>query len=117
MTSYKDPSFQERIALAKQAREKALDKLRAKTPVDAAVLAERSAARRARQEAEAAARLAKQADREKAKADKSAQAQAEALEAAAAKQMAATRAVASEVEKKAARDARYAARKKGKSSR
>lgn len=117
MSSYKDPGFQERTALAQQAKQKALDQLRARPAVDEAVLAERSAARRAREEAEAAVRQAKQAAREQAKADKQALADARALEAAAAVEVAATRAVVSEAEKKAARDARYAARKKGKPSR
>src|SRR3546814_20788721 len=74
MASYKDPGFEERVALAKHARQKALDQLRAKPPVDEAVLAERQAARLVREEAEAAARIAKLAAREKAKADKRAQA-------------------------------------------
>src|SRR3546814_3341024 len=46
MSAYKDPSFQERTALARQARQKALDQLKAKPPADEAVLAERNAARR-----------------------------------------------------------------------
>lgn len=117
MSSYKDPGFQERTALAQQAKQKALDQLRARPALDETVLAERSAARHAREEAEAALRLAKLADREQAKADKRALADARALEAAAAAQVAATRAVATEAEKKAARDARYAARKKGSPSR
>src|SRR3546814_962731 len=109
MASYKDPGFEERVALAKHARQKALDQLRAKPPVDEAVLAERKAARLVREEAEAAARIAKLAAREKAKADKRAQA-AEA-------EAAAMRPVITEAEKKAARDARYEAREKAKSSR
>src|SRR3546814_2224939 len=53
MSAYKDPSFQERTALARQARQKALDQLKAKPPADEAVLAERNAARIARERAKA----------------------------------------------------------------
>ncbi len=44
MASYKDPSFQDRTALARQAREKALKLLADKPAVDEAVIAERKAA-------------------------------------------------------------------------
>ena len=44
MASYKDPTLQERTALAKAARDKALAKLAAKPKIDEAVLAERIAA-------------------------------------------------------------------------
>jgi hypothetical protein len=110
MPSFKNPSFQERMSLAQQARQKALNQLRAKPPVDEAVLAERAAKLAARELAQAEARAAKLAAREQAKADK----QARALEAA----QAADAAVgATEAERKAARDARYAARKKRKGGR
>lgn len=110
MAAYKNPSFHERAALAQQARQKALDQLKAKPPVDEAVLAERNAARIQREQAEAEARATKHAAREQAKADK----QAKALEA----EQAAVAAVgATEAEKQAARDARYAARKKRKGGR
>jgi hypothetical protein len=112
MASFKDPGFQERVALAQQARQKALDKLKAKPPVDEAVLAERTAARLAREAAEAEARearrLEREREREQAKADKLAKAAAEA----AAKPVPLT-----DAEKKAIRDAKYAARKNRKSSR
>ena len=112
MASFKDPGFQERVALAQQARQKALDKLRAKPPVDEAVLAERTAARLAREEAEAQAREARRAEREQAREQAKAEKLTKAAEAAAAKPVPLT-----EAEKKAARDARYAARKNRKSSR
>jgi len=104
MSFFKDPTFQERTELAKQARLKALEKLKAKPPVDEAVLAERRAAFEAKQKAEAEAREAKKAAREQEIADK----KAAALEEASRKVEAV---VLSEAEKKAARDARYAARK------
>jgi hypothetical protein len=103
MKSYKDPSFQDRMGRAAEAKKKALDQLRAKPPVDEAVVAERQAARARRDEAQAAKRDAREA--EKAQAAESAKA-AEAEAAAAAPPPPPT-----EAERKAARDARYAARK------
>ena len=47
MASYKDPTFEERTALARQAREKALAKLAARAPLDPAIVAERKAAQEA----------------------------------------------------------------------
>ena len=102
MASYKDPSFEERTALARQARERALAKLAAKAPLDPAVAAERQAAQAAREKAQAEKSAAKKAAMLQAKADK--QAAAEAAKAP----------VVSEEELKAARDAKYAARKKRK---
>ena len=97
-------TFQERIARAAEARQKALDKLRAKPPIDPAVLAERQAAQLKRAEADAAKRAAKAA----------ALAEAKEAKAAAAAAAAAVAAPPTEAELKAARDARYAARKKRK---
>ena len=94
-------TFQERIARAAEAKQKALDKLRAKPAVDPAVLAERQAARLKKDAAEAEKRAAKAAAVEEAK-------EAKAAKAAAA---AAVAAPPTEAELKAARDARYAARK------
>ena len=102
MASYKDPSFQERTALAQAARAKALALLAAKPAPDPALAAERQAARLAREAASA----------EKSAARKAALAQAKADKAEAAK--AAVKAVPTEAELKAARDERYAARKKRK---
>jgi hypothetical protein len=104
MASYKDPGFQERTALAKAAKLKALQQLKAKPPVDPAVLAERAAAAAAKEAAAAAARAEKIAAREAEKAAKKAEAEAKAAFEAA--QPALTAA-----QQKAARDARYAARK------
>jgi hypothetical protein len=102
MASYKDPSFQERTALAAQARAKALALLAAKPAPDPALVAERQAARLAREAAAA----------EKSAARKAAIAQAKADKAEAAKAAVVT--PPSEAELKAARDERYAARKKRK---
>ena len=103
MKSYKDPSFQDRVGRANEAKQKALDRLKSKPPVDPAVLARREAERAAREEASAKARAAKQAKADQALADAAAAKQSEADAAAAA--------VVSEQDRKAARDARYAARK------
>ena len=103
MPSFKNPSFQDRVASAAQAKKRALDQLLAKPPIDPAILAERKAAQAARDEAQAKAREEKKAAREREKAEQRAQAETRAA-AAAPVQL-------TEEEKKAARDARYAARK------
>lgn len=102
MASYKAPTFEERTALARQAREQALAKLAAKAPLDPAVVAERKAAQAAREKAQAERSAAKKAAIQQAKDDKQAAAEA------------AVAPVVTEAEQKAARDARYAARKKRK---
>jgi hypothetical protein len=102
MKSYKEPSFQDRVGRAADAKRKALDALRAKPPVDERVLAERQAARLQREAAAAEKRAAKKAAEDEAKAEK-----AKAAEAA----RAAAPVALTEAEKKLARDARYAARK------
>lgn len=107
MASYKDPSFQERTANAQQAREKAL-KLLAKKPVlDEAAIAERTAARLAREAAAAEKSAARREAIAKAKADKIAAREAEAERIAAAT----AKTKLTPEEQKALRDARYAARK------
>lgn len=102
MKSYKDPSFQDRAGRAAEAKQKALDNLRAKPPMDEAVVAERQAARLRREAAEAEKRASRKAGEEAAR---SARAEEEAARAAAAP------VPKTEAEKKAERDARYAARK------
>lgn len=109
MAGYKDLDFNERRAAAQQAREKALAKLKARPPVDEAEQARRRAEREAREAAEAEKRLAaKQARLEAAEAAKAEQARAQEEATAAASRTAEL----TEEERKAARDARYAARKK-----
>ena len=97
MSSFKDPSYQDRIARAAEAKQKALDQLRARPAVDQAALAERQAARLARASVQADDRAARKA------------AAAEAKTTAAAAKTAT--AGPTEEERKQARDARYAARK------
>ena len=66
MTAYKAPDFNERTALARQAKQKALDKLRAKPAPTEAELAERKAARLEREAAEAEKRRLKRVQEEEA---------------------------------------------------
>lgn len=106
MKSYKEPSFQERIAAAARARTEVLQQLRDKPPVDETAAAERAERRLAK---EAAAREKRQnalLAAKEARAAKRAQAE-EAAAASAARQ----KPVLTEAERKAARDARYLARK------
>ena len=101
MPSFKQPTFQERTALAAKAKQAALEKLRAKPPVDEAVLAERRAAAAAREAAQLKAREEKAAARALEKAQQEAQKAEEA----------AASAGLTPEEQKAIRDAKYAARK------
>lgn len=107
MAAYREPGFEERVALAAKAKAAALERLKAKPPVDAAEQAARAARALARDavaaEKRAAARLAK----EEAAASK----RAEAVAASAAADAQSEAAAPTDEERKAARDARYAARK------
>ena len=99
--SFKDPSFQDRIGSAAKAKKKALDQLRSKPPLDEKTVAERRARREDREAKDA----------EKAAARKSALQAAKDERAAKAAAKAAVPPPPTEAERKAARDARYAARK------
>lgn len=101
MPPFKD-SFQDRVGQAAEAKRKALEKLRSKPPIDEAVAAARQEAARER---EARAEEKRAAKAEKAKAAEGARAARATAEA--------TAAISppTEAERKAARDARYAARK------
>lgn len=113
MAAFKDPSFTDRQAAAARAKEAALAKLRAKPPVDEAVVAQRIAAAAAREAAAAAKREAVRLAREEeaaAKRERAARAAAEA-EAEALAKAALVKPQMTEEERKAIRDARYAARK------
>jgi hypothetical protein len=94
-------SFQDRAGQAAEAKKKALEQYRSRPPVDEKLAAERTAARQAKEAARAEKTAAKKAER-------AAAAQAKAADAAA---KAAAAAPKTEGELKAARDARYAARK------
>ena len=105
MALFKDPSFQDRVGRAAAAKQKALEQFRSKPPLDEKVLAERKAASMKREAAKAEKAAAKKAAEEAAA---QAAAEAKAAEAAA---KAAVPPPPTEAERKAARDARYAARK------
>ena len=108
MKSYKDPSYQDRAGRAAEAKQRALDNLRSKAPVDEKIMAERRAARLKREAAEAEKRAARKSAEAAAKAVKAAAAEAARD---AAPEAAAAPAPRTEAEMKLARDARYAARK------
>lgn len=111
--AFKIPDFKERTAMAKEARQKALEKMKDRPVPDAALMAERAAAQEAKAAAEAEKRAAKRAAEQEAKEAKRAAAEIARLadEEAKAKLVKTPR---TEAELKAARDARYAARKKRK---
>ena len=96
--SFKNPTYQDRVGQAAEARQKALQQLRKKPPRDEKLVAERIAAAEKRELAKAEKAAAKKA--------------ADAAAAVAKAEKEAANAPATEAEKKAARDARYAARKK-----
>ncbi|MEA3015703.1 MAG: hypothetical protein QOI38_425 [Sphingomonadales bacterium] len=96
----KGDSYQDRVGRAAEAKKKALDQLRAKPALDPEAAAARSAEREARDAA--------RAEKREAAAAAKAEAKARADEAAAARAPAPQ---PTEEERKAARDARYAARK------
>jgi hypothetical protein len=104
MAGYREPGFQDRLAAAAIAKNSALEKLKSRPPVDDAVRALQSARHERREaaasEKRAATRLSKEAELA-AKAERAAEA---------ASAQTATR-VTTEAERKAQRDARYAARK------
>ncbi|MBB6124577.1 DUF6481 family protein [Sphingobium subterraneum] len=107
MHGYKEPSFQERTAAAARARNSALEKLQARPPLSQDEIDRRVAAQAAKDAAAQAKRAAAVLAREAA-----AEAKAErGREAARLVEPAATDPVLTESERKAARDARYAARK------
>lgn len=93
MTAYREPDFEDRRAAAAKARGNALAFLKAKPPLDPKIVAERLA-REQKREADQLLRAAQKAE------DRAAQARIAAV---------------TEAELKAARDARYAARKARKS--
>lgn len=105
--AYKTPTFQDRASLSQSAKLKALETLKNKPVMDPEVAAARLAAREAKEAAAREKREAKKAAEEEARLAKIAAAEA----AAAAKEAEKNRAAQALVDAKAARDARYAARK------
>ena len=76
MKSYKDPSFQDRVGRAAEAKKKALDRLRSKPPLDEKIVAERQATRLKREAAELEGRAAKKASEQAVREAKAAEAAA-----------------------------------------
>jgi hypothetical protein len=112
VASFKNPSFQDRQASAQKAKQKAIDQLKARPPVDEGEMAKRRQAWEVQQQALSDERVAKAQANAAAKVEEAsvkAAIQAEAEKAAALK--AARLKPASAEDMKAARDARYAARK------
>jgi hypothetical protein len=111
VASFKEPTFQDRMASAGRAKQKALDKLKAAPPVDEAQMAERRHAWEARQQALLEERAAKAEANAAVKAERASTKAAAVAEAEAAAALKAARLKpASAADMKAARDARYAAR-------
>jgi hypothetical protein len=111
VASFKDPSFQDRVAAARDAKQKAINQLKAKPPVDQAIMAQRREAWDSREKAVSEERGSKAEAAARAKAEKAAAKTAQLAEADAAAALKAERLKpASASEMKAARDARYAAR-------
>ena len=112
MPPFKEPSYQDRVASAQQARQKALDRLKAKPPVDEALMAELRQAREVREQVLAEKRAAQAEAKAAAKAEKAANEAAALAETEAAAALKAARLKPpSAADMKAARDARYAARR------
>jgi hypothetical protein len=107
MPSFQAPNFQERAELAKQAKLRALEKLKNKPPVDPAVIEQRKIAEAAREAAQEAKRQARREEIARQEAEKLAKKLA-AIEAAKEAEKARMQ---KEIADKLARDERYAARK------
>ncbi len=111
MAQYKNPSFQDRVATARNAKQKAINQLKAKPPVDEAIMKQRREAWELRENALLRERAAKAEAAAAAKAEKASAKATQIAEAEAAAALKAERLKpANAAEMKAARDARYAAR-------
>jgi hypothetical protein len=114
MSGFKEPSFADRQKAAQQAKKDILNKFRSQPGVDDPAVIQRRAEREAQAAERAKAKLAREAAKAEQKIrDAEAAAQA-AAQLAREKEEAIAKEAALEAEKKAARDARYAARKKRK---
>ncbi|TVV74050.1 DUF6481 family protein [Sphingomonas solaris] len=118
MAGFKDPSFNDRAAAAAKAKQAALEKFKAKPVLDEATLAARRVAEEAKAAREAERRAARTAAKEAAEQEKLAAIaakEAAAREAEEAKAREESDNIARQIEllaeQKAARDAKYAARK------
>jgi hypothetical protein len=107
MKAHQDGSYQDRIGRAAEAKQKALDALKARPAPDEAALAARREAARVRAATQAEKKAARLAEREEAVAHKARRADEAAVRA---EENEGGR-IATDEERKAMRDARYAARK------
>lgn len=105
MNSFRDKSFHDRAGQAARAKQKALDQLHSQPPRDPELIAARQSAAERRQAAEDLKREARKAAEQAVKDEKTAEA------AKAATKLASIKPERTQAERKAARDARYAARK------
>ena len=110
MQGYKEPSFQDRMAVAQSAKNKALTQMNSRAPIDPAERARRLANQSAKDEAQRIKRAAVQEAKKAAQAAKEDRQKATDRLAAELASAAPPR-VLDEAELKSARDARYAARK------
>jgi hypothetical protein len=111
MSGFKEPGFADRQKAAQQAKQKLLDKFRSQPGADDPEVLKRRAEREAIAASREKARLAREAEKVEQKRREAEAAAAEAARIAREKEEEATRQAALEVEQKAKRDARYAARK------
>jgi hypothetical protein len=119
MQGYKEPSFQDRMAIAQTAKNKALARLNSRAPVDPAERARRLASQAAKDEAQRIKRMVAQEAKRVAQTAKEdgQRARREEDRLAAELALGAPPRVIDEAELKSARDARYAARKARKTGR
>jgi hypothetical protein len=109
MKTYENFSFQDRVAQGANAKQKKIEQLRAKPPVDAATQQARLAASQKREATEAERRANRKAAEEAA--EQAARDEKAASEEAEAARLAAIKPEPTAEERKLARDAKYAARK------
>jgi hypothetical protein len=112
MSGFKEPSFADRQKAAQEARKNILNKFRSQPGPDDPAVKQRQAEREAKAAERAEAKLAREAVKAEQKRREEEAAAEAAVQLAREKEEAAAREVALEAERKAARDARYAARKK-----
>lgn len=114
MSGFKEPSFADRQQAAREARKAILEKFRAKPGLDDPAVMQRQAEREAQAALRNQAKLARDAAKAETKIREAEAAAQAALTLAREKEELAAKEIALEAERKAARDARYAARKKRK---
>jgi len=114
MSGYKEPDFADRQRAAREARQNILNKFRSQPGPDDPAVKQRQAEREVLAAKRAKAKLAREAAKVEQKRREEEAAIAAAAQLAREKEEAAEKEIALEAERKAARDARYAARKKRK---